>query len=73
MDVPKASYKGSYSKGATNGTMTFFTKDQMDELYGSLENYLAKFEENLNKQVEEGFVSVNDAKRAMAWAKNINK
>lgn len=73
MDVPKASYKGSYSKGATNGTMTFFTKDKMDELYGSLENYLAKFEENLNKQVEEGFVSVNDAKRAMAWAKNINK
>ncbi|MBR7927610.1 hypothetical protein KBI51_05410 [Aerococcaceae bacterium zg-ZUI334] len=74
IDVPKAKYQASYDgKASTNGTMTFFTEDEIKQLYGSKENYYVKFEEYIEKQVQQGLITQNDAKRACAWAMNIWK
>lgn len=73
IEVPKAYYIASESEGSTNGKMEFFSKEKMEEIYGTFENYLEKFEKFTYKQVGEGLLTENDAKRALDWAKNINE
>lgn len=73
IDVPKAKYIASESKGSTNGTMEFFSEAKMKDLYGTFENYLKEFQDYVDKQVEENLLTENDGKRAMEWAKNVNE
>ena len=71
--VPKASYQACDFPGSTNGKMEFFSKEKMQEIYGSFENYLEKFKEVAKAQVKEGLLTENDAKRAIDWAENVNE
>lgn len=71
--VPKASYQACDFPGSTNGKMEFFSKEKMEEIYGSFENYLEKFKEVAKEHVKEGLLTEKDAQRAIDWAKNINE
>ena len=72
-EVPKATYVGSIGIGQTNGTMTFFDKDKINEIYGSFDDYLKKFTEVATLQLKEKDITESDYNRMINWAKNINE
>lgn len=71
IEVPIAYYKASVGLGETNGTMEYFSKDKLKELYGNKENYLSKFKDAVNEQVKQKLLTPEDAQREMLFAENI--
>lgn len=55
-----------------NGSMEYFTKDELKELYDSQEDYLTKFKSVVEKQVNNGWLLASDAKRMEDWAIEIS-
>lgn len=71
VEVPAASYLGvstKFEQGTMCGEKNPFSREKMLALYGSLDNYLAKFRAYTEKQVEEGFILPADAERMIAWS-----
>ena len=55
--------------GNVNGSMEYFSKDKLSELYPSEEHYLALFNEAVDQQVEDKLLLPFDAKSMKEWAK----
>lgn len=72
IEVPVAYYKSSVGPGETNGTMEYFSRDKLKELYSNKETYLLKFEEVVSEQVKNKLLTEEDAKRTINFAKNID-
>ena len=73
LEVPKASYAGSRGPGETNGTMRFFTQEEMRALYGETwrETYKNRFEEVARGQLKAGDIVETDLLRMLQWAENV--
>lgn len=78
IDVPIATYHPNaiadpsqinQTVGNVNGSMKYFSKEKLQALYGDAETYFSKFEESVNKQVNEGWLLEADAERMIEWSK----
>lgn len=83
IDVPLATYHPNakadkeevdQSVGNVNGSMEYFSKEKLQNLYGTQKNYLEKFNRAIDRQVGKEFLLPLDAKKMKKWAeKNINR
>lgn len=69
--VPVANYKATVGLGETNGTMEYFSKEKLKDLYGDKDKYLMKFREAVEEDVKQRLLTSKDAERAMLFAENI--
>lgn len=75
LDVPIATYISStpdHPEGIS-GKMKYFSKEKIENLYGSVEKYLEKFKEYTLTQLKEGWISKTDAERMIQWSKDVIK
>lgn len=68
-DVPIASCRGSYPDQEIGGTMSFFDKKTVKEIYGNKETYLKAFRKRAEEHLCSGEVLKNDFDRMIQWAK----
>lgn len=73
VDVPIASYIASNPDDPEGicGRMTYFSKEKMEQIYGTADEYLHKFADAVKKQVEEKWVSETDGDKMIEWAKQV--
>ena len=71
VDVPVAGYVASNPEDPEGicGAMTYFSKEKVEELYGSTEGYLKKFAEYSDTQAEKGWLTRRDAEKMKEWSK----
>lgn len=78
IDVPLATYHANarttadqvnQTVGNVNGSMEYFSKDKLMELYQSKEDYLERFNKVVEKQVEDKLLIPFDAESMKEWAK----
>lgn len=75
LDVPVASYVASNPEDPEGicGAMTYFSKEKVEELYGSIEGYLEKFSRYTDEQTMEGWLTKTDADKMKEWSKETVK
>lgn len=78
IDVPLATYYANaratadqvnQTVGNVNGSMEYFSKDKLSELYQSEEHYLETFYKAVDQQVEDKLLQPFDAESMKEWAK----
>lgn len=75
VDVPIAGYVASNPQDPEGicGAMTYFSREKVEELYGSTEGYLKKFAEYTDAQAAEGWLTRTDAEKMKEWSKEAVK
>jgi hypothetical protein len=70
VDVPIASHVASSPDDPEGicGSMTYFTKEQVKEIYGSTDAYLEKFAAYVDEQVKENWISAIDGQKMKEWS-----
>lgn len=77
VDVPIATYhpnaianpeEVNQEVGNVNGSMNYFEKSRLHNLYGNKENYVEKFKQSVQENVENGWLLKADAERMIQWA-----
>ncbi|MEY8370387.1 alpha/beta hydrolase domain-containing protein [Aerococcaceae bacterium 50-4] len=80
IDVPIATYypnaianpdEVNQAVGNVNGSMEFFDKDVLYELYADKNKYISKFKDCVQQNLKDGWLLENDAKRMVQWAVDI--
>ncbi|MDO5538786.1 MAG: alpha/beta hydrolase domain-containing protein [Eubacteriales bacterium] len=75
VDVPVAGYVASNPEDPEGicGVMTYFSREKVEELYGSAENYLQKFADYTDAQQREGWITETDAGKLKEWSREAVK
>lgn len=78
IDVPIATYHPNaiadssqidQSVGNVNGSMSYFDQEKLSTLYKNADDYLLKFKESVDGQLESGWLVKEDASRMVEWSK----
>lgn len=74
VDVPIASYTACNPDDPEGicGKMEYFSKDMFTKTYKDREGYLKKFANAVERQVEEGWLSVTDGNKMKNWAEEVS-
>ena len=72
LDIPAAGYVASSPEDPEGicGSMTYFTKEKMTNLYGSIEIYLEQFSRYVDEQVMHHWLTESDGEKMKEWASN---
>lgn len=70
VDIPLASYIASNPEDPEGicGVMTYFSKDKAIQLYGSENAYIEAFAKYVDKQQQDGWLTITDAKKMKVWS-----
>lgn len=71
VDVPIAGYVASNPEDPEGicGAMTYFSREKVEKLYGSVEGYLERFAEYTDTQAAEGWLTKTDAEKMKEWSR----
>ncbi|MDD3413776.1 MAG: alpha/beta hydrolase domain-containing protein [Lachnospiraceae bacterium] len=75
VDVPIATYVASNPEDPEGicGKMKYFTLQEVEKRYGSVDEYLQLFAKETHQQIEDGWISQTDGMKMIKWSKEAVK